>query len=338
MAVSTSALTLADYAIQSNDPLVLAITKSLLFNGSILADMPLVTKATLIANGVRWQGNLPTVNWGKLNEDPAVTKGTPTPYQEQSYLIRNAIDVDKWLVADVNRIQDPRAVQIEGYLAALTYDINDKFINNDHVTGDVDAPVGLRYRLDNPTTYGVISEMKIDGGGVDMTLAAMSSTTGNTFIELVEQTMDYMGAPNGDGVVLYMNDTLRRRFAHAVRLLGAGGGFDMTRDAFGRPITTYRNAVIADIGRKADQSTRIILNTEANTGAAGSSTYSSFYAVKYGENAAMGWQLDDLANCVEDIGRIGNAGSTFRVLIDWGLGYWFQHTRCIARVYDIKMS
>lgn len=338
MAVSTSALTLADYAVQSNDPIVAKITDSLLRNGSVLADLPLVTRTSLLVNGVRWQGNLPTVNWGRINEDPTVTKGNPTPYQEQAYLVRNAIDVDKWLIRDENAIQDPRAVQIGGYLAALTYDINDKFINNDHVTGDVDAPTGLRYRLDNPSTYGVTSEMKIDGGGVDMTQGNMTAATANNFFELVGQTLDYMGAPEGDGCVIYMNDTLRRRFERAVRLVGAGAGWSMVEDAFGRRIMKYRNATVADIGRKADQSTRIITNTETSAGAAGSSTYSSFYVVRYGEEYSMGWQLDELGNCLEDIGRIGNAGSTFRFLIDWGFGLYFQHTRGIARVYGVKMS
>ena len=339
MAVSTSALTLAQYAIQSNDPWVYRITDSLLRNGSILGDIPLANNKSLVANGVRWQGNLPTVNWSNLNVDPTVTSGTPTPFQEQAYIVRNAIDVDRFLVQDKNAIQDPRVVQMQAYLKSLAYDMNDKFINNNHVTGDSKAPVGLRYRLDNPTTYGVTSEMLIDGGGVDMTgTTNQTSTTSNTAIELLQQTLDYMGAPGGDGVVFYMNDTLKRRFSRGIRSLGAGGGWNMQTDAFGRTFEYFQNAKIVDIGRKADQSTRIILNTEANTGAAGSSTYTSLYAVRYGEDATMGWQFDELASSIHDIGLIGNGGSTYRTVIDWAVGLFFQHTRGIARVYDIKIS
>lgn len=339
MAVSTSALTLAQYAIQSNDPWVYRITDSLLRNGSILGDIPLANNKSLVANGVRWQGHLPTVNWSNLNVDPTVTSGTPTPFQEQAYIVRNAIDVDRFLVQDKNAIQDPRVVQMQAYLKALAYDMNDKFINNNHVTGDSKAPVGLRYRLDNPTTYGVTSEMLIDGSGVDMTGSTnQTSGTSNTAVELLQQTLDYMGAPGGDGVVIYMNDVLKRRFSRGIRLLGAGGGWNMQTDAFGRTFEYFQNAKIVDIGRKADQSTRIILNTEANTGAAGSSTYTSFYAVRYGEDATMGWQFDELASSIHDIGLIGNGGSTYRTVIDWAVGLFFQHTRGIARVYDIKIS
>lgn len=335
MAVSASALTLAQYAIMSNDPLVKQISYSLLMNAQVLMDLPLVTKKTILVNGVRWEGSLPSVNWSRLNVDPTVTSGTPTPYQEQAYIIRNAIDVDKFLVEDENQIVDPRGAQIDAYLTSVAYDINDKFINNDPISGDAQAPVGLRYRLDHYSTYGINSDMKIDGAGVDMT-TAMTAATAATFIELVQQTLDYMGAPSGEGVTLYMNDTLKRRFARAIRILGAGAGFTMLKDAFGRTVEAFNNAQVKDIGRKADQTTRIILNTETSAGLAGASTYTSFYAVKYGEDAVFGWQFDALKP--EDIGLIGNGGSTYRTKVDWAFGLVIRHTRAVARVYGVKIS
>ena len=72
------------------DVAVAAVTNSLIDNGSIMArDIPFVTKQTLIANGVRWEGNLPTVTWSQINAEGVVTSGTPTPYQEQAYITRN---------------------------------------------------------------------------------------------------------------------------------------------------------------------------------------------------------------------------------------------------------
>lgn len=336
MAVSTSALTLAQYAIMSNDPLVQRITYSLLVNGNVLEDLPLVSKKSMIINGVRWEGSLPSINWSQLNVDPVVTSGTPTPYQEQAYIVRNAIDVDRFLVEDENQIVDPRGAQADAYLRGLAYDLNDKFINNAHPTGNANSPVGVRARLDGPTVYGLNSEMKINGSGVDMSVSGMSAATGNTFIELVQQVLDYMGAPNGDGVVLYMNDVLKRRFERAIRLLGAGAGFAMTKDAFDRPVERYKNARVVDIGRKADQSTRIITTTEDSAGADGASTYTSFYAVKYGDEGVMGWQFEALQP--KDIGLIGNGGSTYRLLIDWAFGWISQHTRDMARVYGVKLA
>lgn len=336
MAVSANALTLGQYAIMSNDPLVQRITYSLLQNAVVLNDIPLVTRKTIVVNGVRWEGNLPSVNWSKLNVDPEVTSGTPTPYQEQAYILRNAIDVDKFLVEDQNQIVDPRGAQIEAYLRGAAYDINDKFINNDHISGDEDAFVGLRARLDNPTTYGVTSEMKINASALDMTQAGMTAATANNFLEFVQQVLDYMGSPDGTGVTLYMNDILKRRFARAIRLLGAGAGFNMVTDAFGRQVTMFQGAAVVDIGRKANQTTRIITDTETSAGAEGASDYTSFYAVRYGESGVYGWQFDALK--AEDIGLIGNGGSTYRTKIDWAFGLITAHTRSIARVYGIKVK
>lgn len=139
MSVDTSSLTLAQYAIQSNDPLVMAITYSLLEFDPVFQDIPLVTKPTLKVNGVRWTGNLPTVGWRKINESTSVTSGTPTPWSEQAFIVSNAIDVDIKLINDQNQISDPRVVQVNAWLKSLAYDFNDKFFNNDPVSGDTDA-------------------------------------------------------------------------------------------------------------------------------------------------------------------------------------------------------
>ena len=338
MAADASAISLSEYAIMSNDPLVMAITKSLIVNGAVFTDIPFLNQNTLLANGVRWQDNLPTVNWSKINAGLTVTKGKPTAYQEQAYLMRNAIDCDVKLLQDKNRIVDPCAAQLDAYFAAVTYDYNDKFINNDHLSGDDDSIVGLRYRIDNASTYGVVSELKIDAGAIDMSDAGMTAAIANNFIVLIQTLLDYFGRREGDGVVLYMNDNMIRRFEKAVRMLGAGAGWNTQVDAWGRMVTKYRNAKIVDIGRKADQSTRIILNTEASTGAAGASVHTSIYGVVYGPERLVGWQFAPLGESVTDLGLLGNDGTIARVMIDWATGLLPQHTRCMGRIYGIKVA
>src|SRR5437764_10363255 len=113
MAIGAGTVTLADYAQMSNSPMVQAVTYSLIMNDNILQDVPLQNKNSLIANGARFEGNLPTVNWAQLNAEGVTTKGTPTAYQEQVYIIRNYIDVDKFIVEDQNQIVEPRSVQAE---------------------------------------------------------------------------------------------------------------------------------------------------------------------------------------------------------------------------------
>ena len=63
MAVSTSSLTLAQYAQQSNEPLIQSIVYSLLETDNILSDMAFVTRPTMKVNGSRVVGGLPTMGW-----------------------------------------------------------------------------------------------------------------------------------------------------------------------------------------------------------------------------------------------------------------------------------
>jgi hypothetical protein len=337
MAIGAGTVTLADYAQMSNSPMVQAVTYSLIMNDNVVQDVPLVDRKSLIANGARFEGNLPTVNWSQLNAEGVTTKGTPTPYQEQVYIIRNYIDVDKFIVEDMNQIVEPRSVQTEAYLKALTYDMNNKFLKNDHVTGDANAPVGLRYRIDNGGTFGVRPENKIDASGLDMSQATLVTTPGNAnkFLEFLDQLLWSVDSPTGSGVVLYMNEVARRRFAFAVRALGTSGGFETTRDMFNRTVDTYKGATIRDPGYKADQATRILTTTETAAGADGASTMTSVYAVNYGSDHFSGWQFEPPN--VQDLGLIYN-GAIYRTLIDWAVGFLNASTRSIGRLYDIKIQ
>lgn len=335
MSVSANALTLQQYALMSNEPMVQAVTFSLIEAGNVLQDIPMVNKASLVANGTRFEGNLPSVSWVSLNEEGVTTSGTPTPFQEQAYIIRNNIDTDRYLVMDENQIADPRGVQAAAYLKSVTFDFNHKFINNNHSSGDEKAIVGLRARLDNPTIYGCRSENKIDAGGVDMRLANRTAKTFATFVEYLDQLLWSVDSPDGTNVVLYMNEVMIRRMSGAAAEFSGAGGFSQAADQFGRTIMSFKNAVIRDIGYKADQSTRIITTTEDTAGADGSSTYTSIYAVRYDMEHMMGWQFEPLV--AKDLGLLEN-GSIYRTFIDWAGGLYPASNRCIGRVYGIRLA
>jgi hypothetical protein len=325
-----------EWANLSNAPLVKAVTYSLRKAGSIMTDIPFVNSASLLQNGVRFSGGLPTIDWVKLNAEPTVVKSTSQPYQEQAFIMRNAVDVDKLYVQDKNQIVDPRGFQAEAVVRSLAYDFNDKFINNDH-TVDEDAIVGIKARLDNPTVYGALSANKIDTGGSTASLkpSSLTATTFTKFMEKIDELFWALNAVDGEGVVLYMNDTVMRRINTGARLASGAGGFSQAQDQYGRTVTQYRSAVIKDVGVKADQTTRIILNTETNAGAAGSSTFTSVYGVRYGTDALFGWQFEPLN--VQDLG-LQNNGVTYRTLIDWTGGIMMPDVRAIGRLYDIEIA
>jgi hypothetical protein len=284
---------------------------------------------------VRWEGNLPAVNWVPLNTDPPNTIGTPTSFQEQLYLIRNVIDVDAALVEDENQIQEPRAVQLDAYLKSVAYNFNNNFINGDGAT-DVNAIVGLRKRVDNPTIYGVRSAAKIDAGGVVMTTAGLTATTANNFFLFLDQLLWACDAPYGSpNLVLYMNDDLWRRLMFGIRQMGTTGGFAITQDQFERTVLTYKSCPLIDVGYLADQATRIITSTETAAGLSGASTFTSIYAVNYNPGHFYGWQYAPLA--ARDLGLLNN-GITYRTVIDWRGGLINDSNRSIGRLYDIKMT
>lgn len=336
MAIGAGTVTLADYAQMSNAPLVQSVSYSLILYSNVLQDIPITTKPTLTINGSRFEGNLPSPNWSQLNAEGVTTRGTPSPYAEQAYILRNYIDVDKFIVMDQNQIVDPRGVQSEAYLKGFTYDMNFKFFKNDHVNGDANAPVGIRWRIDNGSTFGVRSENKIDAGGLDITQATLGTTSvnGNKLLEYMDQLLWSVDSPDGTGVVLYANEVFIRRFNFALRQLGTSA-LDITQDNFNRTITKYKNATFRDPGYKVDQSTRVLTITETSAGADGSSNYTSVYAVNYGLDHFSAWQMAPMN--VQDMGLIYN-GAIYRTLIDWAVGLANASTRSLGRLYDIKIQ
>jgi hypothetical protein len=334
VANDSNSLTLADYALQSNSPLVQKITYSMIMNGSVLQYMPFVNYRSMIANGVRFLGQgLGAVAFRAINDVPTVTKSTPTPYSEQAYIMSNNIAIDNVLLQDINAIQDPWAVQLGAFVKAWVYKCNDIFINNNHLTGDANAPVGLRYRLDNYADYGIPSEMKIDAN-VDIS----AGSNGIAFLEQLQILMDYMGSTDGTGIVLFMNDSTRRKIDRAVKAAGTAGGFDITKDQFGRRVAYYQNALIVDLGRKADQSTRIITSTETTAGADSTSNYSSIYGVRFGDEHFKAWQFKSFEEAVTGPYLLTASGTQQQVTIDYPFGWWQEDIRAIGRLYDIKTS
>lgn len=357
MTIAAGTFTLADYALYSNSPQVQAVSMSLIDYGNVIQDLPMITKQTLIQNGVRFESNVPAENWVPLNSEGISVHAQPTPYQEQVYIFREYVDVDKYIVMDQNQITDPRASQTAMVLKSLTYGFNNKFFKNDHITGDANAPVGLRARLDDATganKFGVRPENKIDAGGLDLTQAtlgtAATASNANKLIEFLDQLLWSVDAQDGAGCVLYMNDFMKRRLAFALRGLGTSGGLDVSKDQFNRDIMTYKNAVIRDPGLRADQTTRIILGAgtagltgqfgETATGTDGTVNttplYTSIYAVNYSTDHLFGWQMTEGPD-VNDLGLINN-GVIYRTVIDWAVGLMNTSTRSIGRLYDLKLA
>jgi len=338
MALAT-ALTLADYARQSNDVAQMKIVMSLLENGSILDDLPLVTNPSLTIKGRRiTNADLPATGWGKINQNPTGIKTSTRDYEEQAALIREIIQVDRKLLAQRNWIDDPFQVQIDGAMKSHMYEMNDTFFNNDPgaAGGIEDAWIGLRPRLRNPGLYGVEPNLRIDCGGVVMT-QSMSQANANSFLEYLAQGLAYLGASDGRGCVAYTNWLLKERMARAYRTANGASMFTTQKDDFGRMADFYRQMKITDIGWKRDGTSLIFPTTENASGVdTGSGDRTSLVIARFGTNYLKGWQDSELKP--EYLGRSTEQGVYENVLIDWGCGLCYPNSRSFVELYNIKIA
>jgi hypothetical protein len=340
--LDTQAMTLADQAIISNDPLVKEITKALHKTWNALKDIPLTTSPSLRQVGVRFTnqaGSLPTINWATVNEEPTVSKGKPKQYEESMYLVRNKIQIDHVLLDQPNNIVDPIEAQVQIFMEAFAYDFNTKFISNDptSATGDADCFPGLRYRLANPDQFDIPGEMSVNGAGVDLVTAATASAQANNLMAYIQQLLDNMNSPDGDGVTLYVSELMKRRIEWAIRAMGIGAGFDITKDSFDRPVEKYKAATIRSVGRKADGVTSVLGNeTAAGVETSSGTGLQSIYAVRYGNGYCTGWQSGPFKPTY--LGLSKENGVLHNIVFDWGVGMWVPHVRAIGRVYNIKVA
>lgn len=357
------ALTLADQAILSNDPLVKEITKSLHKTWNAIKDIPFKTSPSLRQVGQRYvNGGIPLPNWTGINSEPVAIKGKPKSYEEQMYLLRNKITVDHVLLDQPNNIVDPVEAQVQMFLEGFAYDFNDKFVNNDPTStapgNSPDAFPGLAYRLNNyaqfdiPTDCNVYSQADISMNTLLATSTAFSGAgSANRAISDVQSLLDAMNSPDGDGVVFYCSELMKRQLEMAIRTMGIGAGFDITQDSFDRPVEKYKNATIRVVGRKADGLSPVISNTavvtnvvtnvlqqsyqNSNTLANNGATTGQIFAVRYGDGYVSGWQSGPFKP--QYLGLSKENGIMHNILFDWGCGLWIPHVRAIGRV-SIKVS
>jgi hypothetical protein len=325
------ALTLADQAVLSNDPLVKEITMSLHQTWNAIKDIPFYTSPSLRQVGVRYTneaGTIPTPTWSAINGEPNAIKGKPKSYEEQMYLIRNKITVDSRLLDQPNNIIDPVEAQIKIFMEGFAYDFNDKFINNDPTSttsgNSPDCFPGIKYRLEHRADYDIPTDCLVAPVSTVASLDVSSTFTqveANGCLLALQELFDNLNSPDGNGIVLYMNEDTKRRFEGVIRLLGAGTGFNTDTDAFDRSVDTYKGAKIRTVGRKLD-GTSPVITAPAN--------FADIYAVRYGTGYVQGWQSGPFKP--EYLGKSKENGIMHNVLFDWGMGLWMPNTRSIGRL------
>lgn len=317
------AYTLADYARLADNDLKRGVIDIFRRESFAMDVLSWDDSDTLSIQAIRTK-DLPSVGFRRINESFSASKGTVEPIQERVFDMGAYVDVDKLLVK-AKSIVDQRALQTDMFTTALAYNFNDYFING-QPTVDEDGFTGLWYRIKNYVTAQVIA-----AGGLDVSPdGATLSADFQILLDHIQGLIHLLDGHKADA--LFMNSTMYLRLMSCLRQLGM---YATTKDTYNRTIVTYGEGgpKIYDLGVKADQSTKIITDTEHNTtGALTGGGSTSIYAVKTGEKYLMGFQLYGID--VNDVGML-ESGIAYRTVIDWPVGLYHVNPRAFARLHGI---
>lgn len=282
--------------------------------------------------------NLGTFNYGKLDEQPAETRGSSRKVQRSLYLTSNMISVDRrllkaWRAGKVGG-PDPIQSEFDKYATLMKNDVGYRFIVNNPITGETDFEAGLWYQLQsaNVANYNIHSDMILSAGsGVDITPATGTAANAMKVVEKIDELEYRMKIADGgwDPILLMDPLTLRRmRFLFAV-----SGLFDQRTDQFGNKITTLNGIDIVTTGVLSTATTTKVISTVEN--AAGTAltggTWTSIYMIN---RAALDcWQFE-----VMDPEKLPDNGNFHEWLLNWGMGYLPLTDRPYGRIYNIEVT
>lgn len=338
--VDTNAYTLAEIAARSKSDGAREIINALHDGNNILTDLPLRTMPELKVSFSRWDQNstLPGVHYKRINDLPTAVKGQPSFYSEEAFLVRENFIIDRLLKRMPNQLGNAIDDDFAVWKQVMQCTFNKNFIYNDHgVSGDSNAPVGIQARLANTTTYGLISDTKIDSGGLDLTPANITAATArNLFHKMGLIQSRVLGSGTRAKGVWYCNMEAQEAIGTAIRVLGGGAGFRTDQDAYGRTFDSFRGMPIKDVGYDSDQTTYIIPNTEPSTGigrTGGATT--SLYFVAFGDQQCTGWQVQDID--LEYVGR-NSEGSHDVHLVEWACGWVLKGPRSVGQLFNLTVA
>jgi hypothetical protein len=305
------------------------VIQGLLIRSRVMQLIPWANTGSLAITVTRW-ATLPTNAFRKFNGVYAESAGTFEQLQETVYPIGGYTDVDVMAIRDATKFSDPKADQLEMRIAAMSYTFSDYFINGSQAT-DPDGFTGIKNRIATlPASQSIVAATN----GLDV---KASTANQNIFADLLDQLLYTIDNGSGEGqLAIFGNDSSALGISSTFRRLGL---LDQSRDAFGREIDAYKGVPIYDVGVKADQTTRIITNTEV-TGASGS-VCTSLYVVKFAPsngNVDSGGQwlhgIQEYPMDVVDHGRLQTAPAE-RIEVDWPIGLAHFHKRCMGRLSGI---
>jgi hypothetical protein len=332
MAIPSGVLTFQETAKLKNSPMLTRISDSLLRFDSVYGTLPWQQMKRSQIRDARRVGGLPTVSHVGLAEEPAFVKDSVEHFNENTYLIRDKIGVDPLELEDELLFENPMDSAMDAYMEAFAYDQNDKFINNTPLINPK-APPGIKWRITNPTLSGVNTDVDLSSGADVRHTATDVPAESKKFMESLRRLFVRMSAPTGQNIHLWMNEDMHTRIPFIIASANETISFSTAKDNYERQVHSYMGAKFHIIGRKADQTTQIILNTQDNLGADGGTDYTSIYATRLGKDYFSGWYF-----APPKFKKLGvmESGVITQSMFEFYYGHKMKHTRSLGRLYGIR--
>jgi len=320
------AYTLADMKRSSQDIIKKGVIDVFRKDSPIMDAMTFETSSTLAVKLMRTK-TMPSVVTRNIGEAYTESKAVLESVEESVALLGGYIDIPKELLKDKSTLIDQRAMQTKQFVRSMAYKWNDMFINGDP-SSDPKGIAGLAYRVANDVTSQYVVAAASTGLDVSADASTLSTQQGQ-LMDKIDELIHMCDGHQAD--YLLMNDTMYMRLVSALR---GAGMWATTKDLFGVDVATWGpgGPKIVDVGYKADQSTRIITNTETFAGLLTGGGQTSIYAVKFGDEYLKCFQFQPLE--VTDVGLL-ESGVSVRTIIDWGVGLYFANPRSFARLYGL---
>ena len=280
------AVSLAESAELSQDQLRRGVIETFILESRVLDQLRFIDVQGN-AYAYNEEATLPGVAFRDVNEAYSESTGTVNPKTEQLRMFGGDADVDRFIQQTRGNLTDQRAVQTALKVKALNHEFQNNFINGDNAVNNK-AWDGLKKRL--------TGSQVIAAGPNGIPVIGSGANDQHAFFDKVDELI---AAVPGGANVLYMNAMIKAKFRSAARRIG---GWDMTRDDFGRPIEYYNGVRLEDIGTDAS-GTPIIPQTETQGTA---NNASSIYAVRWaqGENDTGVLGLWNGGIMVDDLGLL----------------------------------
>ncbi|QWY82284.1 major capsid protein [Gordonia phage Meyran] len=280
------ALTLAQAAVLSSDQHARAIHEIFVQESPILDRLPLMD---IEGNAYAYdlEATLPGVAFRGVNEAYVESTGTFNQATERLVILGGDADVDRFIQKTRSNRYSQRAEQDKLKVKALSFKMNDHFINGDTAV-DPKGFDGLKKRL--------VGSQVIDAGTNGIPIVGNGTSDSHTFFDKLDELL--AAVPNADAI--YANRQVRSKIISAGRRIG--GVETVREDTTGKRVAQWQGVPVLDLGDNLAGGQVIPQGETMGT----SNVTSSVYAVRFGDSdgdqAVTG--LTNGGVMVDDLGQL----------------------------------